>query len=434
MKLEELLELLKKGENQQTEFKAKASGIGAEICAFANAEGGTVLVGVSDDGSLVGASPADEARIQSELQALAPVPKVEIEKTIVNGKPILAVRVKRSEDLVSIGPNAYIRIGKGKRPLLIPELLRRAAELAHVDYDMLPSSASAQEVERKYVGTYLEKRKTMRGIEPKGGLRKNLEKLKIVVEKDGKKFLSVGGLLFFTRDPQKHMPNTRVRVVEFSADEKTLASKDFTGPLWKIVDDVWEFLARKFKTVSYFRGMRRLTFLEYPKFSIREALINAMAHRNYAVDADVRVFIHPDRLAIRNPGSFPPNITPERPEHFPRNKLICEFFYNMGYIEKYGFGIERMKEECERHPLVSVKFDIAPGYTEVIFEKKLKAEKFDEIDEKILALLKKKPMKSSELSRELGISKPTVVNRLSLLVREGLAVKRGRGPATTYHA
>ena len=433
MDINKFLKLIREGESESVEFKRRAAGIAAEICGFANANGGYILVGVDDSGDIIGANPLDEEKIVSEIQALNPMPKIAIEKIRIDDKLVLIVKVEKSRDLVAMGKTAYVRIGRGRRPLSIDEIIVRATELLRFSYDMAPSPAPASIVNREYVMEYLRKREEVRGVPARGSLDENLKKLKITTVKNGVEYLTVAGLLFFTDNPQEYMPHTGVRVVELDENYNTISTKEFKGTIWRIIENVETYLVSKFKVLSVYKGFKRIDYLEYPRFSIREAIVNALAHRNYTIQADTRIMIFPDKLIVKNPGSFPPGVSPENPEHIPRNKLICQYLYDMGYIERYGYGIERMKKECEEHPFVKLKFNVAPLHTEVIFEKE-KPREIDEVDEKILALLRRREMKASEISREIKLSKTATIARLKKLMEIGLVKKKGRGPATTYYA
>ena len=185
-----------------------------------------------------------------------------------------------------------------------------------------------------------------------------------------------------------------------------------------------------FKTLEVVVGTKRMKLPEYPPRAVREALINAFAHRNYAIPSDIRIFIHPNKLVIRNPGGLMPGVDLNDPEHVPRNPNLCQLFYDVGYIEKYGYGIRMIREECKRHGLVSVDFKSPPNRFEVVFKKRTE-ELLDNVDRKILQLLVI-PRRSGEISEAIGLSKPAVVERLKKLESLGLIRKTGRGAHVKY--
>ena len=267
-------------------------------------------------------------------------------------------------------------------------------------------------------------------------MESNMKKLKIMVTK-GKSYLpSYAGILFFCENPQEYIPNSGLRIAWFEDEEMQIEkdSKEFAGPLWRIVDEVENYLTKNLKLVrGVFAGFKRTDIFEYPVKAVREIIINALIHRNYFIQADVRIFILPDKMIIKNPGSFPPGTTPENPEHIARNSLLCQYMHEWGYIEKYGVGIERVKKICSEHPLVSVRFELKQYYTEVIFEKSKKMAQLDDIDQKVLSLIKQRINASSSIAKELGMSKVSVVKRIKKLELLALVKKRGKGRSIRYY-
>jgi len=164
---------------------------------------------------------------------------------------------------------------------------------------------------------------------------------------------------------------------------------------------------------------------------LREAVLNALTHRNYFDPGYVQIFIFPDRISVRNPGAFPYGVTPENPIHRPRNPMISTLMYELGYVEKYGSGIKRIIAEVKQNNLVHVNYDEYVFYTEITFTRKSEIPGVDETDRRILDLLRS-VHKSSELSEALGVSIPTVVKRLNRLASAGVVVKKGRGKNTYY--
>ena len=147
----------------------------------------------------------------------------------------------------------------------------------------------------------------------------------------------------------------------------------FEGSLWRMVEEIEAYLRSHLQRSGGGRsGFRRLERFEYPLQALREALLNAIIHRNYFRAADIKMFFLPDRLLIRNPGSFPPGVTPESPEHRPRNPLLSQYFYDVGLVEKYGSGIETMRSICSNSSSVTLKFDLKESSTTLIFQKKEK--------------------------------------------------------------
>jgi len=438
MKLEELIEILRERESEKVEFKARfVKDSVKDVCAFSNTDGGDLLFGISDKGEIVGIQDGEtEQKVSDTLSGISPYPKVKMERLMVEEKELFHLDVSPSDKLHSVGNIVYIRIGRNNRPLNTQEVIEKAAETAIVFFDELPATeVPIGAISKPLVRDYLEKRRKIRGVARRGTLEENLSLLKVAVKKDGKTVPTKGGLLFFSETPQQYIPYARVRLVWFEDEEmrRYEDSREFTGPLWKIVEDIETYFAANLKVIGgRGAGWKREEFPEYPFDALREAVINALVHRNYFDPAEVQIFIYPAKIRIINPGSFPPGITPEAPAHKPRNPQLSQYMYDFGYIEKYGAGISRIKEECEKHPAVSIEFIIRPYRTELVFKKEQYRE-LDNIDREIVKVLEvKEDASSTEIGEELDVSKVTVVNHLKHLRSVGIVYKTGKGPSTRY--
>ncbi|MGQ4892101.1 MAG: RNA-binding domain-containing protein [Candidatus Njordarchaeia archaeon] len=439
MDINELLSLISQGEGLRIEFKRSpnTSGIAETVCSFLNTEGGYIVIGVDDKGRITGVDPKEAMeKISSALGAVQPHPRVDVEKIRLDDKYVFVVRVGKSDKIHTYRNRVYVRIGGSNRPLSLEEIIEKASEALILKFDELPSNAPLSAIDRELVEEYLDKRMRIRGIPRRGSYGENLKLLKIVVEKKGEIVPSNAGLLFFSRMPQNWIPQSKVHLVWF-ADEEARRYTDarfFEGPLWKIVNDIEEYFMRNLKRIGgELIGWKRTEILEYPIRALREAVTNAIIHRNYFDPSEVKIFVYPNKITIRNPGGFPPGVTVSDPVHKPRNPLLAQYMYDIGYIEKYGYGIKMMIEECEKHPLVKISFKIRPYLTEVIFTKEQKPELIDELDKKIIQLLKEEgEMSSGEIAKKTSKTKPTIIKRLKKLEALGLIEPKGTGPTRKY--
>jgi ATP-dependent DNA helicase RecG len=436
MRTEDLINMIRSGETVNIEFKKKfVKDLARDVCAFLNTDGGCVLIGIDDDGGIVGTDGNEEQRISDVLLGIKPPANFNIGKTMIDEKKIFWVCCKRSPRMHSFGNIVYLRIGKNNRPLDTEDLLELASESLFIFFDQMPSSVSKEEVNKDLVRRYLKERSERRGSIAKGNFVDDLKSSKITSSLKGHSVLTNGGLLFFTENPQYLLPQSSVRLVWFN-DEKMRDFKadiDFNGSLWKIVDDIYEYLILNLKKIGgMYQGWKREDLMEYPMDALREAIINSVIHRNYLDPGQIQIFIFPDRLEISNPGSFPPGIDIESPEHKPRNPLLCQYMFDIGYVERYGIGLKRIVDSCKEHPLVDVEFQLSSYRTKVIFKKYIDS-KLDDIDSKILTyIFSEENVKSEDIAAEIGISKRYVTARLRNLSTLGLVIKKGKGKATRY--
>ena len=190
-------------------------------------------------------------------------------------------------------------------------------------------------------------------------------------------------------------------------------------------------------------SFQRIDKLEYPIKAIREAIINALVHRNYFEPADTRIAIFDDRIEIISPGMFPESVTPEKPKHVPVNPLLCQLVYDIGLIEKYGSGIYMINELCEDWGIPKPMYDLSEADTTVIFKSGGKSIVISEIEkmgvelnERQVIALKysfEKGFITNQVYREINdVSHKTAHLDLDSLIQKGLLISTGKGRSTRY--
>jgi len=355
-----------------------------------------------------------------------PVPKVKIHEIEIDKKRILVVEVKKSEVLCSVGGIAYIRIGTGIRPLSVQEVVMLSSEMGTINWDEVPI-ISRDAIKGEYLEWYFSRIYELRG--------RKIEKcdweryLRSVRAMRGEK-LTNAGVLFFT-DANTHIPHCGGRIL-FMRGNEVVESREYAGPVWKVIDDMYSALLREISKEEVVLGTKRNVMHMYPPRAIREALINAFAHRNYAIATDVKVFVYSDKIVVRSPGSLVPGVDINDPDHIPRNPTLCTLLYDVGYIERYGYGLKMIRDVIASYPWLALRFNSKGHKFEVIFEV-IREKLVDDVDRKILELLSVE-RKSGELSKMLGVSKPTVLKRIKRLEQMGLVKSVGSGAHKRYVA
>jgi len=416
MKQEKFIKLLREGESQKLEFKSKVTkNIGEEICAFANSDGGYIFVGISDEGDLVGCDlkPSKE-RISQHLTSITPPVEIEYDQIKIDDENILVVKVPKSDHLCGIGGTVFVRIGTSKRPLSVQEILAQGTETLLFEIDKTPTDHSPND---QYIEKFISDSRV--DIQDPSEYLKNME----AITNEGK--LTLAGLLMFHEKPQYSLPHTSVRMTFEDGSWKR-----FNGPLWKIVGDIEEELRNRFTLTSLQPGFKRIDVYEYPMKAVREGIINSLVHRNYGIKSEVFIDLSSEKLTIKNPGSFPPGTTPENPHPVPRNPIVYELMFQMGYVERQGRGIQLIKEECRKHPFVSLNYEFETSFTILNFKKDIKSFSTEEKD--ILSSLSEGEKSAKEIASELDISKVTVLKKINRLIELKLIEKTGSGPSTGY--
>jgi len=428
MNLSDLLNLIKAGESEHLEFKrSPGKDIQKVIIALANAEGGHILIGVDDDGNIVGTDIKKAMNIiTNSLQSVIPSPKIFTNRFSIERKEVLVIEVKKSDVLCSMGGIAYIRIGAGIRPLSIQEVLVLSSELGTVDWDSAPNVPFKQ-AKKEYIKWFFDRMEETRGrkIDKKQWAR-YLRSIGAVKEDR----LTNAGVLFFTNGTEI-IPWAKLRLI-YMEENESVGSKEYAGPVWKIIEDAYTDILRETGKTEVVISTRRKKVEEYPIRAVREAIINAIAHRNYMLQADIRVFLHANRLVLRNPGGLLPGVDLDDPEHIPRNPALCNLLFDTGFIERYGHGINMIRAEVKKKPWLKLDFDSRPHRFELTLLRNFDI-LLDHVDMEILKILTE-PKKSGEISEVIGLSKPSVLFHVKKMMRFGFIKKVGEGPQTKYVA
>lgn len=237
--------------------------------------------------------------------------------------------------------------------------------------------------------------------------------LKVVKKEDGELRLTHAGLLFFGKDPSEYIPQNEIRIARFRGVMRMefIDSKEIKGPFYKMLGEVEAFFKRNTRLASKVVEFKRVDIPEYPFEAIREAVINAIAHRDYTRHgAPIIISIFDDRVEISNPGGLLPGLDIKNLEgrHETRNKKICSIFHHTMDMEKFGTGIRKMKRLTKEHGLSE------PGFRE---EGDFFVVKFYGPGDKILDLVPSIPKERQIDLRELGLN-DRQIEALRLMVNE----------------
>ncbi len=357
VKREELLALIEHGEDSTVEFKLdeiRASDLAREIVALSNLEGGVILLGVADDGQIVGVqrSNVEEWVVNVCRQHCDPPIIPVINKIKVGDKLVLAVQVSRSREVVSTQRGQYfIRVGSTVQTPTKFELARLFQRAQFVRYDETPVyTTTVDEIALDRVNRYLA-RLEQEPLEAGAlALTDALANLRIAVRIEERIYPTVAGMLTFGKEPRRHLDQTGVMLVRYAGREpgdEVLDSLDAAGTLDEQIEATVAFVRRNMQVRSRLtgEGVAREDLPDYPLLAVREAITNAVAHRDYAIlGARARVRMFDDRLEVLSPGGLPNTLTLEniKTVQYARNSLIVSFLQGLGYMERRGEGILRM--------------------------------------------------------------------------------------------
>ncbi len=370
-------ELINSGPGPRTAFleKVDAKSMAETMVAFANTEGGTVVMGVKDDGEAAAQKIDTEAleKVLREADSLCN-PTVVVGNwepiEVENGSTVYTLRIPRSIELHALTDGrVLIRSGAKNRPLGGQEILKLASAKSTGDFEseVIPG-VTKDDFSRKMIDEYLAKR-AERTKRPYNGKVDDLFREIGAVNSDGKP--TVTGILLFSEYPQHWMPQSGVVFAKFVGKtprgENGLAGysrrEELTGPLPRLIESAWNLIWSEMAVSAVVKGLEREETYEYPQFAVREAIVNAVCHRDYRLKGRrIEIRMYSDRLEVISPGGLPGFITVENivDEHFSRNPRLVNGLFQWGYIEELGLGIDRMMEVMQQAGHKPPSFDARP--------------------------------------------------------------------------
>jgi len=438
----DLVEILKRPEGKTLEFKRDLSspdGALKTIVAFANTAGGTLLVGVEDRSRHVrGVSdPLDlEERLANLISdRISPRIVPEIELLPWRRTQVLALQVhpspSRPHRLTREGPagGVYVRVGSTNRRAdaeLIDEL-RRFARGEGFDEQPMPGLDSEALDFRAASESFAAFRKLA---------RRDLESLRLLTDHQARKVPTVGGVILFGKDRERHFPDAWIQAGRFDGTDRSriVDQVQVRSLPVRAIEEAIAFVHKHALHGAEIGPVRRKERWSLPPAAVREALINAVAHADYAQrGGPLRVSIFDDRLEVENPGLLPFGLTLEdlpRGVSKLRNRVIGRVFHALGLVEQWGSGIQRMTAACREAGLAAPVFEeLATRFRVTIVTARVGRPVLDETDQAILASLEGgKGRLTSEIAAAIGLTPRATRTRLARMVGRGLAREIGTGP------
>ena len=349
---------LKPGSGPHTEYMPApdAKRLAETLVAFANADGGTVLLGLDEIGA-----PAEglfgeemEEALRAALLECRPPIRTEWEQIETSGGAAAAIHVPRSTELHALADGrVLIRSGSENRPLGGEQVRQLASGKSSGDFEMQEvAGAELGDLDPDIIKDYIAHREEKQGRQIKLPQDRLLRQIGALTN-EGKP--TVAGALLFGFEPQFFLPQSGLTFVRFSGTELRgpgglpgyMRRDEITGPLAQVIERTWTILLHEMRVEAVVKGLRREERTEYPPIAVREALVNAVCHRDYRLGGrriEIRMF--DDRLEVLSPGGLPGYITIDNivEEHFSRNPRLVNGLYHWNYIEEMGLGIDKMIE------------------------------------------------------------------------------------------
>ncbi len=353
------------------------------LVAFANSDGGTIVLGYNEQGKPV--SRIDPEDIEGALRQAAlmtsPPVRASLEPSGSADGPAFLIRVPRAIDLHSLADGrVFVRVGAENRALAGDEIRNLATSKATGDYEVeTVAGATLADFDDELVAEYIAKRegRTRRksDIDPPTAANAT-SLLRDIGALDHTGAPTIAGILLFAKNPQAFLPHSGVVFVKFPGVEPRGEQgrvgygrrEEINGPLARVIERSWQIIFEEMRVGAIVKGLEREEVLEYPEFAVREALVNAVCHRDYRLRGRrIEVRKYADRMEIISPGGLAGFITLDNiiEEHFSRNPRLVQGLFQWGYIEELGLGVDRMIEDMVGAGHPSPKF-AATAYSFVV--------------------------------------------------------------------
>lgn len=449
--------LIQQGESETLEFKQSfEKDTIVSLVSMANTRGGSVLIGVTNKGETKGVQLGRETLQQwanDITQATDPKLIPYVRSETIKGKTVVEISVKEHTiKPISVSGRCYRRVANSNKQLTSKEIADLYMYTTGSSWDALPArGAKMSDLDLKKVREYMELANETERRKLKGNPISILKKLKFIT---GEK-PTWASILLFGKDPNGFLLQAKVKCGRFKTTSLILDDNVIEGTLLDQVDATIKAIRKNIHVRYEIKTIRRKEIWDYPLDALREAVLNSICHRDYTSSSFTTIKIFDDYIHIWNPGKLLGNLTIEEllkgmHESEPRNKLIAQYFFDIGEIEQYGSGIYRMIDACKKAGLPPPKIEETQGGFAITFRmSKIKYESEDETfssfdgeesglsnrQEKAIVYARKKgSITNSEYQKLFKISHRTASRELSFLVEKKILKREGKvGRGTIYH-
>jgi len=443
MTTQQIESLIAQGEGYNLEFKqtlpSKLSELSTELCAFSNAGGGVLLVGIKDDGSIIGVDLDNtiRSRIQDIISNIDPRPEIIISETPLLGKTILCFDCKSgTKKPYVVSGCIYVRNGPNSQKITSIHEMREFFQTSDsIFFDSSPNKQFRypDDFDESAFKQFLVGAKITSAISND----KILDNLKLILSEG----FTNAAVLFFAKEVQQFVEQATIRCLMFKGLDKRyiIDSKEINGNLIQQFEEGMKYIISKLNLryeIENQTNGRRKEVLEIPETVFREALINAICHRSYyEKGAVIAIEIYDNRVEITNPGGLISGISDKEFGHksLSRNPLIFGLMQRVSLVEKVGSGIIRMKDSMKEAGLVEPLFTLGGFFTvtffrPIDFDKLLEYlnDKISVSQKKILQEIHNTPsITTQSLATKIGLSMAGIEKNISTLKELGIIERKG---------
>lgn len=413
------------------------------ICGFANAAGGKIYIGTDDSGKVVGVADAKKLLedIPNKVRDVLGI-MVDVNLLEENGLQYIEIDVPLYSNPINYKGQYHYRSGSTKQELKGAALNRFIMQKTGRHWDEFPiERAKAEDLSESALNRF-RKEAARSGRVDEGVLNDTtghlLQDLRLI---DDAGHLTRAAVLLFHPDPERYVFGAYIKIGFFRDDKGNLEFQDEVhGALMEQVDKAMDLIKTKYLIyrISY-EGISRRETPQFPVEAIRESLMNAIAHKDYASGVPIQISVFPDHITFWNSGQLPEDWTTDRlfESHpsAPYNPIIANAFFRSGDIESWGRGYKRILEAVSAYRLLPPKLEMISGlmityYTDV--RSQLLAQRVDERHIPVIEYAAKNGrVTNSDVQHILGVSKPTASRILQQM--NGWLEMQGKVGKGTYY-
>ncbi len=447
MDIDKLRLLIAEGEGLTVEFKEKySSKIDRDIVALSNSKGGYILFGVKDDGTIVGGRLTNQMKAEILQLARNCDPQINISRVFLIGHVVVIEVLEGEEKPYSCSSGYFRRLDAVTQKMSQKEVRDLFRGTTDILFESLACNGVAfDDISLQKIKVFLKESRVSFRVN-KATLDSFLSS--VSVYKDGK--INNAGAMMFASDINKFIPYAETVLGAFKGTSKTYIydRKDVRDDLLTQLNEAMAFLRKHLNVRSEIREVNRHDIYEIPLDALREAVVNALVHRDYSMrGTNISVNIFDDRVEIINPGGFPKGISKNNfgKESVRRNLIIADLFHRMDKMEKVGSGIGRMRELIktaglkepvfESDSFFRVIFYRDPGYAlksvgdtqkDTVSDTRKDFVKLSVNQKKVLSLVIEDPVITAEvLSQQVGINIRNIKNNIAVLKEKGFLKRVG---------
>lgn len=361
-------------ENQQVEWKETWRDEYLRwICGFANAHGGVLVLGRNDEGVAVGVR--DAAKLLADLpNKIRDVLGIVVDVRLVpeGKKDLIEIHVEPYPSPISYKGEYHVRTGSTKQELKGAALERFLLQKRGRHWDGVPEPSFSLRACSAAAFRLFTGRATQSGRMDRAVLRDGKRQILDNLELTDSHGLKRAACLLFSDHPERWVSGAWLKIGFFVTDDDLRYQDEVHGSLFAQVETSLDLLRTKYlKAAITYHGVQRRETLAFPDGALREALLNAIVHKDYGSGIPIQISVYDDKLVLWNPGALPDQWTLERllgkhPSR-PFNPLVANAFFRAGYIEAWGRGIQKIQRECREHGIAAPLYDFGMAGVMVTF-------------------------------------------------------------------